>query len=61
MLKRDWGAESNRKLPQLLIPSKTATLVTVYAVDDLPLDRTATLVSAFAVKVLPLGEHSDDD
>ena len=36
-------------------PSKTATLVPKFAVEDLPLDRTATLVSAFAVKDLPLG------
>ena len=27
ILKREWSAESNGKLPQLLIPSKTATLV----------------------------------
>ena len=25
MLKREWGAESNGKLPHLFIPSKTAT------------------------------------
>ena len=55
MLKREWGAESNGKLPHLFIPSKTATLVPEFAVEDLPLDRTATLVPAFAVKDLPLG------
>ena len=27
MLKREWSAESNEKLPNLFIPSKTATLV----------------------------------
>ena len=53
MRKREWGAESNGKLPQLFIPSKTATLVPEFAVEDLPLDRTATLLSAFAD--LPLG------
>ena len=40
MLKREWGAESNGKQPNLFIPSKTATLVPEIAVEDLPLDRT---------------------
>ena len=40
-------------LPHLLIPSKTATLVPEFAVDDLPLGRTAALVPEFAVKDLP--------
>ena len=35
MLKREWGAESNGKLPHLFIPSKTATLVPGFAVEDL--------------------------
>ena len=55
MLKREWGAESNRKLPHLFIPSKTVTLVPEFVEEDLPLDRTATLVPAFAVKDLPFG------
>ena len=55
MLKREWGAESNGKLPHLFIPSKTTTLVPEFAVEDLPLGRTATLVPKFAVKDLPLG------
>ena len=46
MLKREWSAESNGKIPHLFIPSKTATLVPEFAVEDLPLNRTATLVSA---------------
>ena len=33
MLKREWGAESNGKLPH---PSKTAALVPEFAVEDLP-------------------------
>ena len=53
-LKRKWGAKSNGKLPHLFIPSKTATLVPEFAVEDLPLDRTATLVPVFAVKYLSL-------
>ena len=32
MLKREWGAESNGKLPHLFIPSKTATLFPEFAV-----------------------------
>ena len=55
MLTREWSAESNGKLPHLFIPSKTATFVPEFAVEDLPLNRTATLVSAFAMKHLPLG------
>ena len=55
MQKREWGAESNEKLPHLFIPSKTVTLVPEFSVEDLPLDRTSTLVPAFAVKDLPLG------
>ena len=54
MLKREWGAERNGKLPHLFIPSKTATLVPEFAVEDLPLHRAATLVLACAVKDLPL-------
>ena len=55
MLKREWGAESNGKLPHLFIPSKTVTLVHEIAVEGLPLGRTAALVPVFAVKDLPLG------
>ena len=40
MLKREWGSESNGTLPHLFIPSKTATLVPAFAVEDLPLGRT---------------------
>ena len=55
MLKREWGAKSNGKLPHLFIPSKTVILVPEFAVEDLPLGRTTTLVLEFAVKDLPLG------
>ena len=55
MLKREWGAESNGKLPHLFMSSKTSTLFPEFAVEDLPLDRTATFVPAFAVKDPPLG------
>ena len=54
MLKREWGAESNGKLPHLFIPSKTLTLVSEFAVEDLPLVRTAALMPELAVKGLTL-------
>ena len=55
MLKIEWGAESNGKLPHLFIPSKIATLVPEFAVEDLPLGRAAALVPEFPVKYLSLG------
>ena len=54
MLKREWGTESNRKLPHVFIPSKTAILVPSFEMKDLPLYRTATLITAFAIKDLSL-------
>ena len=44
MLKSEWGAKSNGKLPHLCIPSKTATQVPEFALEDLPLGRIAALV-----------------
>ena len=63
MRKREWGAESNGKLPHLFIPSKTAAWIPEFAVEDLPLSRTAALVHEFAVKDLPLRRiaYTDDD
>ena len=55
MLKREWGAESNGKLPHLFILRKTATLITAFAVEDLPLGGTTALVPEFAMKDLLLG------
>ena len=54
MIKREWGGESNAKLPHLFIPSKTATWVPEFAVEDLSLSRTEALIPEFAVKDLPL-------
>ena len=61
MLKREWGAECNGKLPHLYIPSKTAAWIPEFVVEDLPLSKTAALVSEFAMKDLLLAEYSDDD
>ena len=55
MLKREWVAENNEKLPHLFIPSKTATWVPEFAVEDLPLSRSAALLTEFEVNDLPLG------
>ena len=55
ILQVQWSAESNGKLPHLFIPSKTATKVPEFAVEDLLLGRIAALVPEFAVKHLPLG------
>ena len=55
MLKREWCAEINGKLPHLFIPSKIVTLIPEFAVEDLSLDITAGLLPEFAVKHLPLG------
>ena len=55
MLNREWGAESNGKLPHLSIPSKTEAWIPEFAVEELPFSRTAALVPEFAVKDLLLG------
>ena len=55
MLKREWGTENNGKLPHLFIPSKTATWVPEFAMEDLSSGRIAALVPEFAVNDLPLG------
>ena len=55
MLKREWGVESNGKLPHLFIPSKTATWVPEFAMEELYLGRIWALVPEFAMRDLPLG------
>ena len=52
---KEWGVESNEKLPHYSIPGKTAPLVPEFAEENLPLSRTAALGSEFAVEGLPLG------
>ena len=37
MLKREWDAENNGKLPHLFMPGKNAALVPDFVVEDLPL------------------------
>ena len=55
MLKREWGAESNGKLPHLFIASKTSTLVPEFMAEELSLGRTETFVPELAAKDLPSG------
>ena len=56
MLKREWDAKSNGKLPHLYSSLvKLQTLVPEFAVEDLRLGRIAALMPEFAVKDLPLG------
>ena len=54
ILKREWGVESNRKLPHLFIPSKTATTVPEFAVEDLPLIRGTCDLSPAASRLFPM-------
>ena len=61
MLKKDWGAESNGKLPYLSIPSKTATLIAEFAVEDLPLEELELWFLSIQWKTCPWTEHFDDD
>ena len=61
MLKREWGAESNGKLPHLFIRGKTAALVPEFAVEYLSSAELQPWVPALAVKYLPLGRTLDDD
>ena len=58
MLKKEWGVESNGKLLHLFIPSKTATLVFEFTVEDLPLNRTMALVPAFCSERPALGQNT---
>ena len=61
MLKREWGVESNGKLPHLSIPSKTATLVPKFALEDLPSGRTAPWSLSLQWKTCSWAEYADDD
>ena len=61
MLKREWDAESNGKLPHLFIPSITATLVPEFAVEDLTSAELQPWVLRLQLRPYPWPEHSDDD
>ena len=61
MLKGEWGSESNGKLPHLFIPSKTAALVSEFAVEDLPSAELQPRFLGLQCRACPWAEHSDDD
>ena len=59
MLKREWGVESNGKLPHVSIPSKTAVCVPEFAVEDLPLSRTEACLGSWVYSEWPaLGQNT---
>ena len=61
MLKREWGVESNENLQHLFIPSKTATWVPEFAMEDLPLGTIAALVPEFCSEGPALRQNTTDD
>ena len=61
MLKREWGAESNGKLPHIFIASKTAALFPEFAVEDLPLAELQPWFLRLQWRTCPCAEHSDND
>ena len=60
MLKRLGVRKTTGSYRTYSYPSKTATLVPEFAVEDLPFSRIASLVPEIAVKDQPLAEHTDD-
>ena len=61
MLKREWGAENNGKLPHLFNPGKTAALVPEFTMEDLPSAELQPRFLRLQCKTCPWAEHSDDD
>ena len=61
ILKREWCAESNGKLPHLFIPGKTVTLVPEFAVVDLPSAELQPLFLRLQWRTCPWAEPSDVD
>ena len=61
MPEREWGAESNVKLPHLFIPGKTEALVPEFAVEDLPSAELQPWFLLLHWRTCPWAEHSDDD
>ena len=55
------GCGKQREATAPIHPSKIATLVPEFAVEDLPLYRIAALVPEFCTAGPALGQNSDDD
>ena len=60
MLKREWGAESNGKLPHLFIPDKTAAFVPEFAEEDQPSAELQPLCLSCS-EGPAFGQNTDDD
>ena len=60
MRKREWGAESNGKLPHLMTPGKTAALIPEFAVEDLPSAELQPWFLRLQWRICPWEEQSDD-
>ena len=61
MLKREWGAERNGELPHLFIPSKTATLVPKFTLEDCLLTELQPWFLRFQWKTCSWSKHFNDD
>ena len=61
MLKREWSAENNEKLPDLFIPGKTAALVPEFAVEHLPSAELQPWFLRFQWRTCPWAEHYEED
>ena len=58
MLKREWGAENNAKLPHLFILSKIVVMVPELAVGDLPSAELQPWFLRMLLRTCPWAEHS---
>ena len=62
MIKRDWGAERNGKLPHLFIPhNKTAAMVPEFTVEDRPSAELQHSFLRLKWRTCPWAQHFDDD
>ena len=60
MIKREWGAERIGQVPHLFIPSKTATLVLEFVVEDMLLGQNCSLGARIYSEKSGLGQNTDD-
>ena len=58
ILKREWGAERNKKLPHLFISTKTASFVPEFAVEDLPFWQNCSLGFCACSEEAALGQNT---
>ena len=60
VIKREWGAKRNGKLPHLLIPSKTAAWIPEFAVEDLPSAELQPRFLRLQWRICLWAEHYDE-